>query len=244
MVFGLFSKEKSLKRSMDRVVNKHAQSADRWVAMEKLRDEGSDESLFVLCRRFSFSYDKTIEDEQEKEWVCDTLIGKGEATLGPLRRYMKSATSVAYPLRVLAGIAPPARALEVVDELLATEEPGYTRDPDRRIQIIHWLGEWDRLTDHDAVARRIVPYLADFDENVKFAAVEALERHPSSLATDPLVAAMLRPEEESKRLKLRIAELLAKHGVELTRHKQALAPLFGDLLSGFRLHRDRLEKQA
>ena len=109
MVFGLFSKEKALKRAMDKTVNKHAQSADRWAAMEKLRNDGSEEALFALCRRLSFNYDKTIEDEQEKQWVYETLTSKGPDAVAPLLRYMKQADSIAYPLRIRDTVPAVAR---------------------------------------------------------------------------------------------------------------------------------------
>src|SRR6188768_3313390 len=114
---------------MDKVLNKHAQSVDRFAAMEKLGKDGSDDSLFALTRRFSFKYDKTIEDQQEKEWVKDTLISKGEASLPAVRRYMKDATTLHYPLIVVGRVASIKVALEIADELLASEPPGYTRDP-------------------------------------------------------------------------------------------------------------------
>ena len=45
MVFGLFSKEKSLQRTIERATNKLAQQADRWGALEKLREDGTDEVM-------------------------------------------------------------------------------------------------------------------------------------------------------------------------------------------------------
>ena len=114
-MFGLFSKDKGLGRARDKVVNKHAQSVDRFAAMEKLGKDGSTESLLALCKRFAFKYDKTIEDQQEKQWVVDTLIGKGQDALPAVRRYMKTATSLHYPLIVMGRVAPVDTCLEIVD---------------------------------------------------------------------------------------------------------------------------------
>jgi len=52
-VFG-FSKERGLRRAMDKVMNKHAQSVDRFAAMEKLGKDGSEEALHAFTKRFSF----------------------------------------------------------------------------------------------------------------------------------------------------------------------------------------------
>lgn len=241
MVFGLFSKERSLKRAMDKVVNKYAQHPDRMAAMEKLRAAGTDEALYALARRFSFNYDKTIEDEQEKQWVYEVLVAAGEAALAPLTRYMKEAQSVAYPLRVLERIADPDTALRVVDELLATEEPGYTRDPSRRIQIIDWLADY-RDADDAAVVARVAPYLADHDENVRFSAAEAIALHPHESGAEPLLDRLLDEEEESKRLKLRIAEILADNAMDVGARKHELAELCDGVLAGYKVHHEKLVK--
>jgi hypothetical protein len=244
MVLGLFSKERSLKRTIEKANNQHVQSPDRYAAMEKLRDNGSEEALIGLCRRFSFACHKTIEDEQEKEWVVDTLVQMGDKALPAVRRYMKSAVSIAYPLRVVERIAPPGGILEVIDELLTAEQPGYTRDPMKRMQVIEYLAEWKGAGDADIVTR-LVPYLADFDENVRFKTVDAIAHHmvpgiTGPLVTGPLVTALVRPEEESRRLRVRIAEILAQHELPLGDAANQVAPLLADMLSEFRLQQDRL----
>ena len=101
MVFGLFSKEKSLQKTIAKATNKLSQQVDRWGALEKLREDGTEEALFGLCKRFSITSMKGVEDEQEKAWVVDTLVEAGGASIQPLVRYMKSAEQLSFPLRVL-----------------------------------------------------------------------------------------------------------------------------------------------
>ena len=245
-MFGLFSKDRGLGRARDKVLNKHAQSVDRFGAMEKLGKDGSQESILALCKRFSFKYDKTIEDQQEKQWVVDTLGGKDASVVLPaLRAYMKTATSLHYPLMILARVATHDAALEVIDEILGAEPPGYTRDPERRTDVIAWLGEWDPGTNLEVTARSI-PYLADFDENVRYKAVDTIALKPHESAAEPLVRALVRPEEESRRLRVRIAEVLAENGWDLGELKTEVAPLLepGQQLEAFKMHRDRLERRG
>ena len=54
---------------------------------------------------------------------------------------------------------------------------------------------------------------------------------------------LLRAEEESKRVKVRIAEVLADNGMELGERKAEVADLFADTLAGFHLKHDKLEKK-
>lgn len=242
MVFGLFSKERALKRALEKANNKLAQHVDRWAAMEKLRDNGTDEAIYGLLRRFSFSYDKSVEDEQEKQWVVDSLTAKGDGILPPLKRYIKSAGSIAYPLEILGRVASESQVLEVIDELIEVEEPGYARDPTKKMQMIDWLAEWSTGKDED-VAKRIAPYLADFDEGVRFAATEALGQRPHECAAEALAAALTRPEEESGRLKLRIAEVMAAGEMALGDKKDAISDLVKTELDGFHLKHDKLHKR-
>jgi HEAT repeat protein len=243
-VFGLFSKDRALKRAMDKVANKLAQSVDRFAAMEKLGKEGSEESLYALCRRFSFKYDKTIEDQTEKQWVVETLVSRGPAALPAVRRYMKEAKTLHYPLIVVGRVADLTAGLEIVDELLASEPPGYTRDPERRTDVIAWLGEWDEVAP-EAVCKRVIPYLADFDENVRYKAVDCIALKPHQSAAEPVVTALVRPDEESRRLRVRMAEVLAENSWDLGPHKSDVAALLepGQALSGFKMHRDRLQRR-
>lgn len=222
MVFGLFSKEKSLQKTIERATNKLAQQPDRWAALEKLKDDGSDEALFGLCKRFGVTSMKGVEDEQEKHWVVNTLVANGPASLPPLVRYMKSADHLSFPLRVLERIADRDKVLAVADELFATEPPGYVRMPERRMDLIKWFSEWAQATDDDVVSR-LTPYVTDFDENVRFAAIEGMAGRDPAKIGPPLVAALLRPEEESGRIKRTIVEVLARSGAPLGDQAAAVA---------------------
>jgi hypothetical protein len=209
MVFGLFSKERSLQKTIDKATNKLAQQPDRWSALEKLRDDGSDDALFGLCKRFGVTSMKGVEDEQEKHWVVDVLVEKGGASLVPLVRYMKSADQLSFPLRVLERVADHDKVIEVVDQLFASEPPGYARFPDRRIDLIKWFTEWKGVTE-DEVLSRVTPYVVDFDENVRFTAIDGLSSRDPKKIVNPLIDALIRPEEESGRIRRTIVEVLER----------------------------------
>lgn len=238
MVFGLFSKEKAFKKLVERANNTVSQSSDRWMAMEKLRDDGSDEALFALCKRFSFTYNKIIEDQQEKDWTVASLVSLGEPALGPLRRYMKSAKNLGYPLQILGKITSEEKVFEVIDELLEDEEPGYVRDPMRRIDIIEWLGAWSAKAGE--VVPRVLPYVEDFDENVRFKSLETISQKPDPSAAETLCRAMVNKEEESQRFQVRCAEILSEQGWPVKSHKDQISSLLPNILSKFKLKGDTL----
>ncbi|MBI4509970.1 MAG: hypothetical protein HY698_10080 [Deltaproteobacteria bacterium] len=246
-LFDLLSKEGRAKSAVEknakRVMNKHLQSPDRFSAMEKLKEIGTDEALYCLAKRFSYVYDKTIEDEQEKEWVRNAMVALGERAVEPLLRYALNASTLSQPLHVLEKITSPERLLAIVDELLAREEPGYTRHPAKKVQILTWLAEWQGGGPVEA-SKRVLPYLADFDEQVRFVAVDSLAHHKAqAVAREPLLAALIRPEEESRRIKVRIAEVLAENGWPISPHKEAIEMLLASELPEFSLKQDKLVRK-
>ena len=243
MVFGLFSKEKALQRTIEKATNKLAQQADRWAALEKLKEDGSEIALVGMCRRFAITSLKGVEDEAEKLWVVDTLVAKGPAALPAVVRYMKNADQLSFPLKVLERVAPRDKILDVVDQLLATEPPGYVRMPDRRIDLLRWFAEWKPATDDELVSR-FTPYVTDFDENVRFSAIDGMaSRDPAKIAP-PLIAALVRPEEESGRIKRAIAEVLEKTKAPLGDQAAAVAgALTGPLGDAFKVEGNLIKKR-
>jgi hypothetical protein len=243
MVFGLFSKEKALQRTIEKATNKLAQQADRWGALEKLREDASEEALFGLCKRFGITAMKGVEDEQEKNWVVDVLVEKGPRSLAPIIRYMKNADQLAFPLKVLERIADHDRIVKALDEILASEPPGYTRFPDRRIDAIKFFVEWKGAT-QDEILPRVTPYLADFDENVRFTAIEGISGCAPEKIVGPLIDVLVRPEEESGRIRRTVVEVLERKKLPLgSRDKEVAAMLTGPLADTFKVEGGIVKKR-
>ena len=235
-----FSKDsrsnRALKKNMQRAVDKHAQSIDRWRAMEALRDDGSAEAVLGLLRRFSLRYEKSIEDEQEKEWVYQTLVDLGERVLPELRRYLRDSDTIAWALKVLEGVAKGDKFREALTELCEQNDNTYVRDPSKKIQLVHFMGEH-----HDPVlAKLLVPYLEDADEGVRFKAVEALlSQRQFEVAMEAMLRLLQLPSEESRRIKVRIVEGMAAEGWALPASSDAVERLVMDLVPGARLDKER-----
>ncbi len=242
MVFGLFSKEKALQKTIERATNKLSQQVDRMGALDKLREDGTDEALFGLCKRFGVTSMKGVEDETEKNWVVDVLVEKGGAAIAPLVRYMTHAEQLGFPLKVLERVASHDKVLEIVDQLFKGEPPGYVRMPERRIDMLRWLTEWKDASD-DEVISRVAPYVVDFDENSRFSAIEGLAtKDPAKIAT-PLLDALLRPDEESGRIKRTIVEVLERTKAPLGDRGPQVAALFQGPLADFKVANNLVAKR-
>jgi len=235
MVFGLFgNKDKALQKTIERATNKLSQQPDRWGALERLKEEGTDAALVGLCKRWSVTSMKATEDEQEKNWVVDVLVGNGPASLPALITYMKTAEGLSFPLQVVERVADHDKALAIADELFKSEQPGYVRMPDRRIDLIRWFCEWKGATDEEAVPR-LTPYVTDFDENVRFTTIEGMATKDPAKIVGPLVDALLRPEEESGRIKRTILEVLAKAKAPLGDRGPAVSAVLVGTLSDYKV---------
>jgi HEAT repeat protein len=212
----LFSKEgrsrRNLEKNIQRATEKHAQSVDRWKALETLRDDGSPEAIAGLLRRFSFNYDKTIEDEQEKEWVYQSLCAMDKKILPELRKYMRDSETLAWSLKILESVSSGDSFAETLRMLCEWNDNSYVRDPSKKIQLVHFLGEHR----DPKLAELIVPYLEDIDEGVRFKAVEAaFSQGFREVVLGPLLKALAKPSEESRRIKVAIIDGLAASGWSL-----------------------------
>ena len=219
-VFDLFSKDGRQLRARDknigRAVHKYSQSPDRMKALQSLRDDGSPEALYGMLRRFGMMYDKTIEDEQEKEWVFESLLELGAKIIPPIKKYLFSADSISWPLRLLDRVAGKEEELEVIKAVLERHEPGYERDPTKKIQLLNHLA----AVKDERVPPLVLPYLADMDEGVRLAAVEALVRHKNEeIAREPLLQHFISDGEDSLRIRLQIAEGFTELGWLVKGHR-------------------------
>lgn len=217
--------QRAREKNAAQAINKWAQSPDRMKALQALRDDGSTEALFALMKRFGMMYDKSIEDEQEKEWVFEMLIEKGAKVLPALKRYMASADSISWPLRVLDKVVDDKEGrIDVIAEVLARHEPGYERDPTKKIQLLTHLGGLK----HSRVPPLAIPYLEDMDEGVRYAGLETLLRQADEpTARVPLLDQFVK--EDSLRLRLRIADGFAELGWQVADRRADVEKVLPDV---------------
>jgi hypothetical protein len=206
----LFSKDKARERNASRAINKYAQSPDRLKALQTLLGEGSPEALYAVMRRFGMMYDKTIDDEQEKNYVFESLVEKGGVVLEPLKKYMLAADSISWPLRVLDKVVGTKdEVISVLTKVLERHEPGYERDPTKKIQLLNHLAGIKNAR----VPPLCAPYLTDMDAGVRYAAAEALlAQADEEAARERLLDVFTSDQEESLRLRIRIADGFADLG--------------------------------
>lgn len=226
----LFSSSGRKKSRLDKLIktttNPYTQTAERYAAMEALLENGSDEALVGLFRRFTVVSTKSIEDEEEKGWACRQLIDLGTKVLPAAKQFCLQYDNVAWALRVIEEVADETQEWEVLDALLEAHPPGYERDPNKKLQILTHLAE----IDDPKVAEFLAGYVEDSDEGIRFFAVEQLvDIGDEDAAKAPMIKRLCNAEEDSLRLRTRILDGLATLGWGLDEEQsQALRSHLGN----------------
>lgn len=181
------------------VSNKMSQNYDRQEAIDQLSALGSVDAARALLRRFDFTMEPSIVDQDEKEAAARGVVAAGMAALEPIHAYCARAESLTWPLKILRQIVPADQVVTELLTLLDQFDTEYMRNPEPKIQLITLLGEYRE----NEVREAVEPFLQDVNEAVRFHASGTLFSIGNAESAEPLIAAL--SEEESLRVKNRIA---------------------------------------
>jgi hypothetical protein len=204
--FDIFlSEEKKIGKNRLRLTSKDSQAEDREAAARWLADNKSPHALLALLSRFDMKLEHQLNDKAEKELVYGLLVAIGEPVQKPLRSWLKQCRHVSVPLKLLEELTDGPTAVQQVYKLLEAELARDDFKPEKKHALLVWLAERRDAGAIDAAA----PFLGDFDENVRCTALEVLIHQGDDRAAPHLERAMLRPDEDSTRVKHRVAEIFA-----------------------------------
>jgi HEAT repeat protein len=188
------------------VSTKLSQNLDRQEALEQLAAAGTARAATILLKRFNWSMDPSITDQDEKQIALDGLIAAGESALEPIREYCRRAESLTWPLKALRQIVAEESFGEELLGLLDQFDTEYMRNPEPKTQLLTILEEHRG----DEVRVAVEPFLEDAAEPVRFTTVGTLFAVGLVESVPALIAAL--EQEESLRIRNRIAEGLAEVG--------------------------------
>jgi hypothetical protein len=211
---------KELARLARLASDKLAQNYDRQDAIAALSALRNEDGARALLRRFDFSMQPGITDQEEKETALEGIVGAGELALEPIRSYCERAESLTWALKALRRIVPADRLVAEHLQLLDQFDTDYTRNPEPKIQLITALEEFKE----ERVRNAVEPFLLDTNESVRFHAVGTVFAMEDASSVSPLIESMI--EEESLRVKNRTAGGLAQRGWEIPEGlRSALTPV-------------------
>ncbi|MCB9680167.1 MAG: HEAT repeat domain-containing protein [Alphaproteobacteria bacterium] len=207
-LFDMFTKEGKLKRHVRRMSDLNTQPEDREASARWLVDEGSGKAIMGLLSRFDMNVTQQLKDQAEKAFVYQLLVNMGEAVHRPLDAWLRRCKQYAWPLKLCVELQGEQVAMTAVFALLAGDVGKSSFEPEKRKELLVWLAE----RKHPEMVEHVAGFLKDFDEEVRYAAAEVLVAQETEAARPALLAVLADPQEDSVRLKHRLAGVFRTRG--------------------------------
>lgn len=211
------------------VADKRAQTYDRMESLQALAEIRTADSAGALLKRFSFSIDPSITDQDEKEVAFEGIVAAGrpgdlpkdekereqmlaEATgrrdkvVDATRAYCEKAEQLTWPLKVLRALLDDEGYRDELIGLLERFDTEYSRNVEPKIQLLVALEEVPGEDSREAVEG----FLEDVNETVRFHAAEATFAHGDPSSAAALCKMII--AEESVRVKNKVAEGFVRQG--------------------------------
>jgi hypothetical protein len=215
-----------IERQCRRVQNINAQPEDREAAALFLASDGSEEAIWGLLGRFDVRIENAMKDANEKSFVFDLLCELGPPVVQPSIVFAKRCKNLANPLRLIESVAGTGPLLDTVLEMLDEEAAREDYKPDRKRHLLVKLADYR----DPRISPSAVRFLRDFDEGVRFAAAQAVIHQETEVGREDLLVALANPQEESNRIRVRIAEVFVARRWPLG---ESVAALSGNPPGGF-----------
>ena len=187
-------------------LEKRAQNYDRQEAINALSEMGTSEAVEVLLKRFTFHMDPSITDQEEKDAAFRGILKAGRAAVAPVRAFAAKAESLAWPMKIMDELLDEPEYVEELLKWLERWDTEYAKFVDPKVQILTTLEEHK----HPRIREEVERFLEDVNEPARFHAVSTLVAQEDAAAAPAL--ARLLGDEESLRVRTRIAEGLATRG--------------------------------
>ena len=206
-LFDMFlSEDRRIAKEQRTLTNRDKQPEDREAAARWLAGNATPKAFVALLTRFDMNLENQLKDRAEKDLVYGLLSQGGEGVHRPLDRHLARCKQLATPLRLFVDLKGGDAAVEKAFELLDIEREKDDFKPEKKNDLLVWLID----KRHPRAIEVAAPFLHDFDENVRYAAAEVMLAQQSDDARPHLEKALAYPDEESNRLRVRLAEAFAQ----------------------------------
>lgn len=207
--FGLFGNnkpsDKAIAKQMAYVKEQYAKTEYRTMAMEKLLEWNTKESLKAVLSRFNVVVQSPHWDEEEKRWLMDQMVEKGDLAKEVLIEFLLNGNAVTHAIQALSRLSNKKELSDVLIHSLKSRVPEDHRTSQSKIELIMALQEYEMLN----VDAEIIPYIDDHNDDVKCAALAVLSAQESTLAYPRLIA-MLSENHHSARVLRQAANAVAQ----------------------------------
>lgn len=205
-IFDVFlSEERRIQKYQRTLTNRDVQPEDREKAARWLADQTSPKAIVALLTRFDMNLENQLKDKSEKDFVYAILSEKKDALLRPLDRHLEKCRQIALPIRLYIDLKGEDAAVLKSYELLEIERKKDDFKAQKKMDLLVWLADRKHAGAIDAVT----PLLTDFDEGVRYSAAEVIIAQENDAGKVPLEGVLANKDEDSNRLKVRLANIFA-----------------------------------
>ncbi len=204
-----------------KVTQKYGGPEARQKAIQQLGEMEFPEATASLLARFTITVDPATTDTDEKEHVFGLIRARGEAAVDPIRTFLRrSDQASSWAMRLLREILPADRYVTVVVEHLGELGEVYTRDPEKKLVLLHEAESLEDLR----LAPRLLPFLEDMADDVKIAGLRALGPKAYLEARDPMLKLLTAPET-ARRVQTAAIEAIARSGFGVQGYREKVESL-------------------
>lgn len=197
---------KQIDRLVKRLTESQGEDGPRIEAAERLAEWGTPDALYALLKRFTISSKVITQDIEEKRMVVRMLVDKGQDAVEPILRFLSTHHHVEWPVQALSQILPQEELVpKLVGALEKVAAASEFTPPEHKADLIRAM-RGHVTPEIAAVLRR---FLADDDDDVRIATIDALSEVGEDMR-EPLLEAFLEAEERP-RIRIKIAEVFADH---------------------------------
>lgn len=215
--------EKALKLK-PKITQKYGDAQTRQKAIQDVTKLKSAETVPVLMQRFTFTVDPQTTDRMEKDEVFNAIVDLDEAAVPHVTDFLKANEAASsWAVKILDTVLEDDKVITVVTDELKRLGVEYTRDPEKKEVLLHYLNE-----KIDArIGPAVLPFLTDMSDDVKMAAVRTLVAAKEASAKEPLLQ-LLATDDLAKRVQTACVDALHTLGFEVGAMKDKVAGKISD----------------
>ncbi len=194
-----------------KVTEKYGEAQARQKAIDELIQTRSPDVIPVLMQRFTLLVDPQTTDADEKRTVFDAIVAQGEQAVPNVKDFLKkSEAASSWAVKILAEVLDEPTVVAIVIEELSRLGVEYTRDPEKKEVLLHFLDGKQGA----GITEAAIAMLKDMSDDVKMTALRTLGTLKDVKAKEPILELLVQ-EETAKRVQTRCVEVLHECAFEV-----------------------------
>jgi HEAT repeat protein len=207
-----------------KVIQKYGDPTVRQKAIAQLGEMKDPAAVSSLMSRFTVTVEPLTTDSDEKEQVFELVAAFGQEAIAPVKEFLKrSDSATSWAMRLLERLMPEAEVVGHFVELLGQIGAEYTRDPEKKSVLIHYLTG----KDDPRIALALVPFLEDPADDIKIAALKGLAPLKDECAREPILQ-LLTGSDTARRVQTSCIAALHETGFGVQGFREKVEALVAD----------------